>query len=71
MPDMTPVRSSNIAAIGYDDANSHLYVYFHAGARYRYSGVPSGVYEAFLAARSKGEFLWDRIRDRYPARRLR
>lgn len=60
--DMIPVASSNIEAIGYAVDFRRLYVRFGDGAEYSYDSVPRAVYEAFLAAPSKGRFLWDVVR---------
>lgn len=54
---MVAVVSTNITAIGYDGINQVLLVDFHTGSRYRYAQVPQGVFEAFLQADSKGQFL--------------
>ena len=35
-PQLIPVRSTNVAAIGYDPTSSELYVKFHNGALYCY-----------------------------------
>ena len=37
MPELTPVESSNIKAVGYDDATEELTVEFHNGSQYRYN----------------------------------
>ena len=62
---MPYVNSSAISQIEYDDASNQLYVTFHETGTYTYYGVPKAVYEAFLAAPSKGQFYNDHIRDRY------
>lgn len=54
---MTPVSSSNIAAIGYSAICRVLQVDFLTGKRYRYNNVPSQVFDCFLAAESKGRYL--------------
>jgi hypothetical protein len=41
---------------------------FTTGRGYVYSLVPPGVFAAFSAARSKGAFLNEHIRNRYPFR---
>ena len=61
----TPVSSSNISAIGYDADSQTLEVEFTNGAVYSYSGVPSGEYEGFMGADSKGKYLHANIKDRY------
>lgn len=52
-----PVSSSNIAAIGFDDATNTLGVQFLNGTEYHYFGVPLEVYEGLLNAPSKGSYL--------------
>lgn len=61
---MTPVESSNVAAIGYLKPN--LYVRFHSGGEYKYSGVPEALFHDFMAADSKGGFLASHIKGRFP-----
>lgn len=55
--EMIPVVSSNIAAIGYSDSSSILQIDFLNGSRYRYFDVPTQVFSAFLASRSKGRYF--------------
>ena len=45
MPDMQPVSSSNIAAVGYDAENQTVYVQFLNGSTYAYKGVPEHEFE--------------------------
>lgn len=66
----TPVSSSNISAIGYDADNQVLEVEFINGAVYSYSGVPSGEYESFMGADSKGKYLHANIKNRYSFMKL-
>jgi hypothetical protein len=61
-----PVASSTIAAIGYDESWEVLEVEFVSGRIYRYLGVPAEVFDALSAARSKGKFFNDHIKDCYP-----
>ena len=68
---MTPVLSSNVAAIGHDKYSSVLYVQFHgSGYVYGYAGVSAAVSQAFLEAPSKGRFLAWFIKGRYPYARV-
>ncbi|PIQ69150.1 MAG: KTSC domain-containing protein [Candidatus Taylorbacteria bacterium CG11_big_fil_rev_8_21_14_0_20_46_11] len=60
----TPVTSSNICSIGYDQS-SVLEVEFTDGDVYRYFGVPENLYQQFLQATSHGQFLNDQIRYNY------
>lgn len=66
----TTVSSSNISAIGYDADNQVLEVEFTNGAVYSYSGVPSGEYEGFMNADSKGKYLHANIKNRYSFMKL-
>jgi hypothetical protein len=53
-----PVHSTSIASIGYLPAKRELEIRFRAsGDVYRYFGVPSEEYRAFMAAESKGTYL--------------
>jgi len=58
------VDSSAIVRIAYSERGQKLFVTFSAGT-YTYFDVPREVYEAFMAAASKGAFFNTRIRDRY------
>jgi hypothetical protein len=60
-----PVSSSSVAALGYDRSSSVLEVEFTSGRAYRYFDVPEIVYHGLVRARSIGQFLNERIRDRY------
>ena len=71
VPLMKSVVSSNVAAVGYDEPSRALYVEFRNGALYRCDGDSEEVIQAFLAAPSKGRFVWQRVRDRYSYRRIR
>ncbi|HVN21930.1 MAG TPA: KTSC domain-containing protein, partial [Dongiaceae bacterium] len=62
---MVSVKSSNLAAIGYDLESKTLRVLFQEGRCYDYLGVSQKVYEQLMAAESKGHFFQDVIRERY------
>lgn len=63
----TPVISSNIASIGYDELSQTLEVTFDNGSTYAYSGVPKSEYEALMAASSHGKYLNSIIKPRFVA----
>jgi hypothetical protein len=65
-----PVSSSSISAVGYDFDSSTLEIEFLNGGVYQYFGVPESVYQRLMSAASKGSYLADRIKDRYPYRRV-
>ena len=62
---ITPVESSTLATVGYDEGGELLQLEFRSRAIYRYSAVPGAVYEALLAATSKGSYFNHAIRGRY------
>lgn len=63
------VESSMIHAVGYDPERRLLEVVFNSGRVYCYEQVPPEVYEALMAAESKGRFMRAAIIDVYPYRR--
>lgn len=68
-PIMIPVESSNVSGFGYDEDENSLFVEFlrrNSGpVTYKYYNVELDVYMEFLAAPSKGQFVWQYLRDRY------
>ena len=60
---LTPVKSSNISALGWEAET--LEVQFVGGARYRYARIPESVHRALLAAPSIGKAFTELIR-RHP-----
>lgn len=51
---MTPVESSNIAALQHDPINLTMLVAFKNGSFYLYQGVPDDLYNQILKADSVG-----------------
>lgn len=66
----TAVTSSSLASIGYAPTQAALEVEFRHGAVYRYLDVPAEVFEAFLAAESKGTFFNRAVKDCYLHQRV-
>lgn len=62
---LTPVSSSDIRAIGYDQNSATLFVEFHSGDTYQYLNVPKHLHSAFMDAVSKGQFLHQYIKYQY------
>ena len=58
-----PVRSSNIASIGYDVNTGTLEVEFVTGAVYQYYNVPRSVYMGLMNAASHGSYLARHVKD--------
>ncbi|PKO39688.1 MAG: KTSC domain-containing protein [Betaproteobacteria bacterium HGW-Betaproteobacteria-6] len=70
IPDMEPVSSSNIAAIGYDVENLTVYVQFLNGSTYAYKGVPEHEFENLRTAPSVGSYLNRNYKNVYPYERV-
>jgi len=61
-----PVESTTLVAIGYDEMREILQLEFRSRAVYLYFGVPGSVYEALVAAASKGRYFNGAIRGHFP-----
>jgi hypothetical protein len=57
------VESSLFTSAAYRPEARQLYLRFHDGKLYRYFDVPVQVYEAFLAAESKGRYFSGHVRN--------
>jgi hypothetical protein len=67
----TRVISSDLCSVGYDLASATLEVTFHSGGTYQYYGVPQSIFDALMAAPSKGKYLHRHIKHRYQYRHVR
>lgn len=65
-----PVRSSDIASIGYDANSSTLEVEFLNGGVYQYYQVPQAVYEGLMNASSHGSYFAARVKGVYHYRQM-
>ena len=63
-----PVESSSIESVGFE--KNVLEVRFRNGGLYQYLDVPETVLASLMRAESKGRFLNQQIRGRYPTIRL-
>jgi hypothetical protein len=54
---MFPVASSRITEMGYDDLSATVYVRFPNGRAWQYRNVPPEVWQEFVEAPSKGQFI--------------
>jgi KTSC domain-containing protein len=70
VPKLHPVDSSCVARIGYDPAVEEVYVEFHDSGTYAYRGISALVFDEFARAESKGTFLNEVIKPRYPFRKV-
>jgi hypothetical protein len=59
---LTPVKSSNLAAIGYNPKSKTLEVEFIGGAHWRYFDVPASVWDGLRSAKSHGVYFHREIR---------
>jgi hypothetical protein len=64
------VASSNILSVGYDEPSQTLEVEFSNGTIYQYYNVGRNLFEQFMEAASKGQFLNTYIRNAYPFSRI-
>lgn len=62
---ITPVESSTLASVGYDESSDLLQLEFRSRALYRYFAVPAAVHQALLAATSKGRYFNQAVRGQY------
>lgn len=63
--DVKPIRSRDIALIGYDHSTATLEVVFRAGGVYRYQDVPENVYHSLMSASSHGTYFQNHIKHKY------
>jgi len=59
------VKSSNIQSIGYDSSSRILEIEFCSNSIYHYFQVPENVYDGFIDATSKGQYLNEKIKNKY------
>ena len=68
----TPVSSSALRSVGYDQEQQTLEIEFTNGAVYRYFDVPAGVYRGLMAAESHGRYFHQHVRSkRYQYQRMK
>lgn len=64
------VASSNVASVGYDEPSQTLEVEFTNGSIYQYFNVGELLYQEFMQAPSKGQFLNAYIKNAYAYSRV-
>jgi hypothetical protein len=67
---LTPITSSNLAAIGYHAAKQILGVEFKGGGIFHYAGVGPEVYQQLLEAPSRGSFFAKIIRGKFQGEKM-
>ena len=60
-----PVKSSNLASIGYDAVAKILDIEFNSGKVYRYYNVPEDIHSQLMKAESAGKFFTASVRNVY------
>jgi hypothetical protein len=68
--DRTPVSSSSLTSVGYDEPTQTLEVEFPSGSVYQYFDVPTSVYSELLGASSVGQYFAQNVRNSYRYARL-
>jgi hypothetical protein len=53
----TPVSSTSLQSVGYDEEKQVLEIDFHSGNVYQYFSVPHEVYQGLMAASSHGSYF--------------
>ena len=71
-PELHPVESTAVAAVGYDEARQELYVRFKgtSDGTYVYAGVSPSEYRGLLEADSIGGYVNTEIKPRHTYRQL-
>lgn len=67
---LSPVKSSNIKAIGHDPDTNELHVEFATGGRYVYEGVDADEFAALRDAKSIGSHLHASVKPKKKVRRF-
>ncbi len=68
IPNMQPVKSSNVEAIGYHPGENELHVRFKGGGHYIYQGVAKALHDECLGCDSVGRFINQNVKGRFPHR---
>jgi len=63
-----PVRSTAIRSAAYDRDSSVLEIEFITRLVYQYQRVPRALFRALMAAKSKGRFFNEKIKDHFAGR---
>lgn len=63
--DRTPVSSSNLSSVGYDEDDRILEIKFNSGGVYQYYDVPPRIYQELMNASSHGKYFHSNINDNF------
>jgi hypothetical protein len=70
MVKMTPVQSSNLSAIGYDDDKKEMHVQFKNGQTYVYAGVEPHHHRGLVGAESVGRHFAQHVTGKFAHRKI-
>lgn len=68
---LTEVRSSNVKAIGFDEAKQELIVEFRSGHTYVYKKADKKLYEGLVKADSIGQYMHENVYGRYDYEKIK
>lgn len=68
--ELTPVKSSNIEAVGYDAGTNRMAVRFKGGGTYIYDDVSEAAHSDFVSAKSVGAHFHENIRGTFKHSKL-
>jgi hypothetical protein len=63
--DRTPVSSSNLRSVGYNEDERLLEIEFNSGGIYQYYDVPSRIHRGLMNASSHGSYFHEKIKDNF------
>ena len=58
-----PVKSSNLASVGYDPDSKILEVEFHNATVFQYRNIPGPIFKSLMSAPSIGKYFNAKIRN--------
>lgn len=64
------VKSVILNSVGYDEGTKILEIEFQTGLVYRYSGVPSKVYDDLMHSSEMGKYFSEKIRPRFHTKQV-
>lgn len=65
-----PVASSNLRSVGYDQTSRILEIEFNNSRVYQYFDVSDYIHAGLMSAASKGTYFNEKIKDRFPYKRI-
>jgi len=69
--DRSPVSSSDLSSVGYNQEDYILEIEFNSGGVYQYHDVPPRIYEGLMNASSHGSYFHREIKENYRYKQIR